>query len=388
MLNAGPVLKTKSKMSLAASFSSSYAEARAKFRAAAREAAAAISSYHNPTAAPAGEICESSGIAPAPSDEPLSTDAAWIGPREATRLIYAQSGTHGVEGFCGSGIQIGWLRQGLHRELPRDTALLLTHAINPYGFAWQRRVTEDNVDLNRNFVDHAAGYPANAGYEALKHAICPMEWTDATLGAADQILMGYAREHGSMALQAAITSGQYSHGEGVFYGGRGETWSNRTLAELLRTHADHVKHIAFIDLHTGLGPYGVGEIINNHAAGESAFARVTQWFGNEATSTDAGSSSSAPVSGDITLGVQRALPQAEISGITLEYGTLPVKDVLDAVRADNWLHTHGDLRGRQARDIKAQIRAAFYAEADDWKSMVFERSVDVLRRAAAGLAQS
>jgi hypothetical protein len=190
-----------------------------------------------------------------------------------------------------------------------------------------------------------------------------------------------------MALQAAITSGQYSHGDGVFYGGRGKTWSNCTLAELLRVHAGRVKHVAFIDLHTGLGPYGVGEIMSNHAVGEPAFARVTQWFGGEATSTDAGSSSSAPVTGDITLGVQRALPQAEVTSITLEYGTVSLKDVLDAVRADNWLHVYGDLRVRQARDIKAQIRGAFYPEADDWKSMVFERSVDVLRRAAAGLAQ-
>jgi hypothetical protein len=375
-------------MFIAGSFSSSYAEARAKFRAAAREAGGTLSSFHNAAAAPVGAICESAGIAPADSDEALSTDAAWIGPRAATRLIYAQSGTHGVEGFCGSGIQIGWLQKGLHRELPRDTALLLTHAINPYGFAWQRRVTEDNVDLNRNFVDHGGGYPVNAGYEALKDAICPSQWTDAALSDADRILMGYAQKHGPMALQAAISSGQYSHADGVFYGGRGETWSNRTLAELLRAHAGRVRQVAFIDLHTGLGPYGVGEIMNNHAPGEPAFARVNEWFGGEATSTASGSSSSATVSGDITLGVRRGLPQAEITGVSLEYGTVPLREVFDAVRADNWLHAHGDLRTRQARDIKAQIRGAFYPEADDWKSMVFERSVDVLRRAAAGLTQS
>ena len=375
-------------MSIAASFSSSYAEARAKFRAAAREAGGALSTFHNSAGGPTGAICESSGLHATPADEALSTDAAWIGPRAATRLIYAQSGTHGVEGFCGSGIQIGWLQKGLHRELPPDTALLLTHAINPYGFAWERRVTEDNVDLNRNFVAHGAGYPVNAGYEALKDAICPAEWTTDAVAAADQILMGYAREHGPMALQAAISSGQYSHAEGVFYGGRGETWSNRTLIDLLRAHAGQAKQVAFIDLHTGLGPYGIGEIMNNHAAGEPAFDRVAQWFGGEATSTDAGSSSSAPVSGDITMGVRRALPQAEITGVTLEYGTVPLKDVLDAVRADNWLHAHGDLRARQARDVKAQIRAAFYPQADDWKGMVFERSVDMLRRALAGLTQS
>jgi len=370
------------------SFSRSYAEARAKFRTAAREAGGALSSFRNPAAGPADALCESSGLHPMPSDDALSTDAAWIGPRTATRLVYVLSGTHGVEGFCGSGIQVGWLQQGLHKELSADTALLLTHAINPYGFAWERRVTEDNVDLNRNFVAHQGDYPHNAGYEALQHAICPVEWSAEAIGAADRILHGYMQERGQMALQAAIMSGQYSHAQGVFYGGRHETWSNRTLVDLLRTHGGQVKQVAFIDLHTGLGPYGVGEIMNNHTAGEPAFDRVNQWFGSEATSTEAGSSSSAPVSGDITLGVQRALPQAEVTAVTLEYGTVPVKDVLDAVRADNWLHAHGDLRARQARAIKAQIRAAFYPEADDWKDMVFERSVDVLRRAVAGLTQS
>ncbi len=375
-------------MSIANSFSSSYAEARAKFRAAAAAAGAEIASFANAAAAPTAEVCEASGLGPVAGTEALSTDVARLGAGDASRLVYAQSGTHGVEGFCGSGIQVGWLERKLHRELPPDTALLLTHAINPHGFAWQRRVTEDNVDLNRNFVDHAGAYPVNHGYERLRDAICPRQWSEAARAAADGVLLSYARDHGDMALQAAISSGQYSHADGVFYGGRTETWSNRTLAELLRRHAGDARRVAFIDLHTGLGPYGVGEIITNHAAGEAGSERVAQWFGGEATSTEAGSSSSAPVSGDITLGVRRALPRADVTGITLEYGTVPLKEVLDAVRADNWLHAHGDLRTAQARDIKAQIRGAFYPDDDHWKEMVFERSVDVLRRALAGLAQS
>ncbi|MGH6928559.1 MAG: M14 family metallopeptidase [Dongiaceae bacterium] len=375
-------------MPIVESFSSSYAEARAKFRAAAAAAGAEVATFSNQAPVPVGEVCDMSGLKPVPNAEPLSTDVAWIGPREATRLVYAQSGTHGVEGFCGSGIQVGWLEHKLFRELPAGTALLLAHAMNPYGFAWQRRVTEDNVDLNRNFVDHAGDYPVNEGYEALRDAICPPDWSEPARAAADGVLMSYARDHGEMALQAAISSGQYSDADGVFYGGRGETWSNRTLVELLRRHAGNVRHVAFIDLHTGLGPYGVGEIMNNHNPGEPAFDRVAQWFGGEATSIDAGSSSSAPVSGDTTLGVVRALPQADVTAVTLEYGTVPLKDVLDAVRADNWLHVHDDLRTRAAREIKAQIRGAFYPDKDDWKRVVFERSVDVLRRALAGLAQS
>src|SRR5262245_61454122 len=99
-------------MSIAACFSRSYAEARAKFREAARAVGGAAIGFRNDAAAPAGEVWESDGLAA--GNEPLSTDVAWIGPRTATRLVYAQSGTHGIEGFCGSGIQIGWLQQGLH----------------------------------------------------------------------------------------------------------------------------------------------------------------------------------------------------------------------------------------------------------------------------------
>jgi hypothetical protein len=62
----------------------------------------------------------------------------------------------GGEGLGGAGIQTGSFRSGVARELPPDTALLAVHAINPYGFAWMRRVTEGNVDLNRNVVGAAA----------------------------------------------------------------------------------------------------------------------------------------------------------------------------------------------------------------------------------------
>jgi hypothetical protein len=101
-----------------------------------------------------------------------------------------------------------------------------------------------------------------------------------------------------------------------------------------------------------------------------------------------GCSTSVQITGDTHIGLAQSLPRAEATGITLEYGTLPLPDMLNAVRADNWLHVHGDLESRQGREIKAEIRAAFYQEKDDWKSMVFDRAVDVLGRAMKGLTQS
>src|SRR5882724_9425436 len=101
-------------------FPESFAQGRARFREAAQSAGARISSHANPATGPSGEA--------------LSTETAWLGPSDAGRLLLGMAGTHGAEGFCGSGIQTGWLETGVFTRLPLDTAVLLIHAINPYGF--------------------------------------------------------------------------------------------------------------------------------------------------------------------------------------------------------------------------------------------------------------
>lgn len=361
-------------MSESAYFSRNYAEARGKFRDAVRAAGLDFTEHRNAAKGPEGEE--------------LTTDVAWIGPLDAPRLLIGLSGTHGAETFSGSAIQTNWLAGKRFSKLPPDTAVVLIHAINAHGFAWVRRVNEDNIDLNRNFIDHADSYPDNPGYRQLRDAICPTEWTDMSAVAHDPVLMAYAKAHGAMALQSAITQGQYFDDEGVFYGGLAPCWSNRTLHAILEGHASHVKSAAFIDLHTGLGPYGYGEIISNHGANTPGDRRVRDWFGPEATSIEGGSSSAAVSYGDTNIGVERALPQTAVTGITLEYGTYPVEDMLTAVRADNWLYIHGDPGSAKGRAIKAQIRDAFFPDRDDWKKMIIERANDVLDRAMRGLTQS
>jgi hypothetical protein len=355
-------------------FSANYAAARENFRNAAATASAALERYHNP--------------ATGPDALALSTETAWLGPRNAERVLVIMSGTHGVETFSGSAIQVGLLQSGIAEEVAKDVGLLLIHAINPSGFAWIRRVTEGNIDLNRNFIDHGRPYPKNPGYDALHDAICPTDWSEAARAAADAKLLAYGAKHGAMALQTAITMGQYVHDKGVFYGGLAPSWSNRTFREILTRNASAARHVGFIDLHTGLGPYGIGEIINNHSLDHSGFARIKDWFGGEATSSEDGSSSSAPVAGDTNIGLDEALPRAAVGGITLEYGTEPLREMMDAVRGDNWLHAHGRLDSPEGRAIKARIRKAFYPDADDWRAMVWERAVDVTRRMVKGLSQS
>ena len=115
------------------------------------------------------------------------------------------SATHGAEGFCGSGAQVDWLRRGESSRLPNGVAVLMIHAINPYGFAWLRRVTHENVDLNRNWVDFDAPLPGNPGYDELAEAIVPASWTDEAQAKAAKVLGAYAEANGFMGLQQALS---------------------------------------------------------------------------------------------------------------------------------------------------------------------------------------
>src|SRR5690348_11297230 len=102
-------------MNSADSFSATYAEARDKFVEAAGAAGGALERIANPNRRPDGGD--------------ISTDVAWFGPRSAEKVLVMVSGTHGAEGFCGSGAQVDWLRRGEAARLPKDTAALLVHAI-------------------------------------------------------------------------------------------------------------------------------------------------------------------------------------------------------------------------------------------------------------------
>jgi hypothetical protein len=355
-------------------FSAAYPEARDKFLAAAKAAGASLSAYVHPERGPdGGEV---------------ATDVAWIGPADARAVFVTVSGTHGVEGHCGSGAQVDWLRRGEAQRLPSGVAACLVHAINPYGFAWSRRVTHENVDLNRNFIDFAGRLPENPEYDRLAEAVKPLEWTVAAQAASRAVLLAYAREHGFPALVQALSGGQYAHPDGIFYGGAGETWSRRTLTAIFRERLSAASDIGIIDYHTGLGPEGYAEQIVSAGPQSAEYARAAQWHGLAATSLTGGNSVSAQLAGDWLDAAPRLMPHARVTGIALEYGTVESGKVMDALRADNWLHAHGDPTGAEAAVIKAQMRAAFYVDTDLWRGMVLGQSLIAARQSVAGLTRA
>jgi hypothetical protein len=355
-------------------FAADYDQAREKFCEAAHAAGAELRTYKHPEHSPDGGD--------------LTTDVATLGNPEASKVLVANSGTHGVEGFCGSGIQVGWLRSGLYRSLPDDVRLVLIHAINPYGFAWLRRVTEENVDLNRNFIDHNQPHDEDPEYGALLPVMVPDEWDDLSRTAYKAELRRIEKENDKDYLQALLTRGQYQYETGIFFGGRSETWSNRTFHQIIENHIKGVTDAAFIDFHTGLGPYGYVELIHSNEPGSETARRLQSWYEYGLASMVDGTSASSKVNGTIEGAFQEALPGVTTTCIAAEYGTHSTARVLEAVRADNWLHVFGDIQAPLGKKIKVELRTCFFPDEDDWNEMVYLRGRQLFGRTLKGLAAS
>jgi hypothetical protein len=344
----------------------SYAAARARFLEAASTAGAHATAHVHPRTGPdGGEV---------------AIDVAELGPVDSADVVLVMSGTHGVEGYCGSALQTHWLRVGSGQR-PAPTRVVLVHAFNPVGFAWVRRVNEDNVDLNRNFVDWSQSPPANPGYDELADVLVPRQWTDESRDHALAVVGAFVERHGMAELVAAVSSGQYRHPTGLFYGGSGPVWSHRWLREWTAGSLAACRRLVVIDLHSGLGPWGHGEHIVHGHASDPMFARARERWGDVVRSMYDGASVSAILSGDWLGRIEDFVPHAEVTATALEFGTVDQFTVLEALRADAWLHAHGDPAGTTAAGIRAQVRAAFADDDPAWLATLWDQ-FDVAMNAA------
>jgi hypothetical protein len=363
-------------MSAAAqAFAATYAQARQKFLDAATAAGLLVESKLHPLKGRDGED--------------LAMDVARDGHPDASSLLILSSACHGVEGFCGSGVQVSALRDGAWRDHAKaqGVAVLYIHGLNPYGFSHLRRTTHENVDLNRNFQDFSQPLPVNEAYREVQELLLPQEWPPTGENMAQ--IGHYLAARGEAAYQAAITRGQHEFKDGLFFGGTEASWSNKAVREVLRTHGRRAARIAWIDIHTGLGPPGVGERIYAARDESATLQRARQWWDGggrtPVTSIYDGSSVSAFLTGMMFNAVYEECPQAEYTGIAIEYGTVPVLQTLQSLRGEQWLDRHPEAAPELALQVRQQVRDAFYTDTDEWKEQVVLQAREALFQAADGL---
>ncbi|MFT4271909.1 MAG: DUF2817 domain-containing protein [Pantoea sp.] len=343
-----------------------YLPQRTRFLTAAERTGAVISSYAHPL--------------PGPQGENLYTDVALIGPASASRLMLVVSGTHGVEGYYGSDCQIAWLEALDVNALPADSAVLMVHLLNPWGAAHLRRVNEDNIDLNRNFVDFNQPLPANPGYA---------QWHDIYHGdrtRADQQLTTALAHDGWQAVKRVVEAGQYVADDGFFFGGYQPSWSYRTMQTIITQHLSRATTILSFDLHTGAGAWGHPMLLSiaeqhypAHDWGKDIYGEwLTLLFTGAGRESATGVTATA--TGYLSQFLLTSLPDTNILPLVVECGTYAGEEMHQRVREDHWLHLYGDPASAAGQVIKQALVEGFWPADADWRALVAFRTQQIFLR--------
>ncbi len=349
-------------------FSPDYTASRSRFRAAALAAGWDWTAH--------GLGCNG------PDGDPLTVDVARIGPERPTHIVVVSSGLHGIEGFFGAAVQVGLLEGALATwRPPEGVAVLMLHALNPYGFAHLRRVNENNVDLNRNFLLDGEPY---AGAPARYRALDPLLNPTSPPGGLELFLLraGWAiARHGMPALKDAVAGGQYDFPLGVFYGG---DVPQATVA-LLRDHlpgwlGPAARRVLHVDFHTGLGAPATYKLLVDHPAGSPGHTALARAFG-DAVQPWQNTGVSYAIRGGMGTWCKARFPRIDYDVLAAEFGTVSILRVIQGLRAENRAHHHcrPDDPARQA--AKLALREVFAPSDASWRRTAVGRGAAIVRTA-------
>jgi hypothetical protein len=354
-------------MSSGIAFCPTYALARTRFLTAASALGCRLEAYLLDQKGPEGEL--------------LSIDVAMLGDFSAQHVVVVSSGLHGVEGFFGAAVQCCLLESHLQSWKPQPgNALVLVHALNPYGMAWRRRGNENNIDLNRNFLlpdePYTGSPPKYKNLDAfLNPASPPSPFDPFILEAALQIL-----RYGVKTIKETLPVGQYDFPKGLFFGGHGPAKTHQILELHLPRWLGLATEVVHIDLHTGLGPRETYKLLTEEPNGSAQARWLAAQFGAEVVETvDTGSTAYKP-RGSWAQWCRAKFSQRNYHFLTAEFGTYSDIQIVKALRAENRAHFwgHPDISYEWA---KAQLVEVFAPAAQDWREAVVSQALKVIQQA-------
>jgi predicted deacylase len=364
----------------AGGFSSSYDDARDRFRGACARVIANERGF-----------CRNYRINSS-TDPDLTIDYAYV-TRMNHRLLILQSGLHGVEGFAGAAVEQVVLEQLQSKLLDAGWDLLVIHAANPYGFRYLRRVDEYNVDLNRNFSldGKLYGTPSTA-YASLRVIAEPpgpvIDADSASTGLATRTLLAFAKSGFNFSyVSNGLHAGQYSFPQGFEYGGSKPEQQSQFLLSVVRGLMEtHDGTVLFFDLHTGLGPSGALSVIAGMNWMDGQSSAVADWIAG-ARRPDIiftpSTKSAFQTSGDVIDFVPGLGPKGRVIAVTLEYGTVGntiAADIRTNSRMilENQAHWHGCQYEATCKVVKDRFVDLFNPADPGWQQGVLEKGAWVL----------
>ena len=308
------------------------------------------------------------------------------------RLLVISAGVHGVEGATGSAVMRLFMAEFMTPETLAETGVLFLHALNPYGFALGRRVTENNVDLNRNASTSDALYSTvNAGYPLVDAMINPQGPVD-TGSLANRCFhlraIGLIAQHGMRTLRQAVLQGQYQVPRGVYFGGQALEPQLAALGPRVQRILDTYPLSISIDLHTGYGARGTLHLFFDSPKDQRVRARLEAVFAGQHIDWGSGADFYA-VTGDFVgwLGSLRR------SGLHLpavfEYGTMDSQTTMGSIKSlhvtmlENQGAQHGYASPADEAKIRRDYRELFNPSSPQWRTKVIQDSRAMLRAVLA-----
>ena len=352
-------------------FSKSYAEAAGRFTIACQELTSAGHnvSHHRLKLGMKGPVAED-----------LAIDIAVIGSLDSGKAIMSSSGVHGVEGYPGSAIQLSIMDKLAKAPPFNDHAVIIIHAVNPYGMAWWRRFNENNVDLNRNFLrldEQYSGVPE--GYEKVMDFINPKTVPKKNEYSYNIRAFMLILKHGFSNLKQAVAEGQYQYPTAIQYGGSKLEKGPTMLIEWLSTNLTSIQKLFAIDHHTGLGPIGHDTLLLPLKLRDNdidKFEELQKLFPGHIELLDAKSGVGYEIKGDIHQGLVNRFPHISWTYLTQEFGTFKPTKVIRASRDENrWTQWGDHIDEADAKNhwTRYNLLRIFNPDDDIWREKIISR---------------
>ena len=201
-----------------------------------------------------------------------------------TNLIVLTTGVHGMEGYIGS-VMLDVFFEEIYPTIDTtDTGILVVANVNPYGMKYMRRYNENNVDLNRNFIEDWDSFDrtSNKDYPKVVNFLQPKGRIGNALWHEVGFYLSLAKEAvftGAGTISDALLTGQYEYADGVYYGGNGDEKSTSYLKGVFADCIDgEYENIVHVDIHSGYGPrYNM--VIFNSVQDPTTEAEAKKMFG-------------------------------------------------------------------------------------------------------------
>jgi len=321
-------------------------------------------------------------------DANLIMDVCYIPPqREFGRLLILTSGLHGIEGFTGSAIQQMFMKELLSDHEVQDQGILLIHSINPYGFKYMRKATENNVDLNRNCsVSKSIFENENRGYAKLYNLLCPSGRVNK--GSLNNRLFYFVAirkilQKSMATLRQAALQGQYKYPEGIYYGGNDFEPQIYYLQEVLPEIFNPYDLILTLDMHTAYGAWGKLHLFANPVEDDILRKKTVSLFNNHPI--DWGNTKDFyTILGDFSDFLGMLNPDATYLSMRFEFGTLDSQKTFGSLHSihrmilENQGHIHGYKNERHENITKYKFREMYYPSSEAWRSEVIRQAREML----------